>query len=78
MSKVYYTPCNVEHEVSSHGELMPLTITRASINLEGGGKTVIDLDKPVEAYIWIVYDENNLLEDMHCTLNADEFASNQS
>ena len=75
LTECVYKPCGEVHDVSAHGELQTITITEY-LQKKGGSK--ITLDEPINCYFWVEMDENNIMQDGHCTLNADGFQSNKS
>ena len=74
LDRAVYTPCGKVHDVSAHGELLTITITDGRLE----GKKKVALEEPINCYYWAEYDENGVMTDGHCTLNADGFQSNKS
>lgn len=74
LERAVYTPCGKVHDVSANGELLTITITDGRLE----GKKKVALEEPIECYYWAEYDENGVMLDGHCTLNADGFQSNKS
>ena len=74
LSQCVYTPCGKEHDVSAHGELLNITITDGRLE----GKKKVALEEPIDCYFWAEYDEEGVMLDGHCTLNADGLQRNMS
>ena len=74
LSRCVYSPCGKVHDVSAHGELLKITIKDGRLE----GKQYVTLDEPFDCYFWAEYDENGVMLDGHCTLNADGLQSNKS
>lgn len=77
----YYSPCGEKHDVSIHGELVEHTFTQGYKPDENGKYNTnirIDLAEPINCYVWYVYNEDGLLEDVHATMTREGFQSNKS
>ena len=77
MSRAVYTPCGKIHDVNANGELLEITITHGRIMVDGK-KTRVPLEEPIDCYYWAEYDEQNRMEDGHCTMTRECFTSNKS
>ena len=75
---VSYKPCGKTHDVSSHGELLEITIHDGTAMVDGVKTKNHPLETAITCYFWAEYDEANVMQDGHCTLNADGFQSNKS
>ena len=74
LERAVYSPCGEIHDVNAHGELLEITITHGRLE----GKKKVALEEPINCYFWAEYDEQNRMEDGHCTMNRDGFVSNKS
>ena len=74
LSRCVYNPCGEVHDVSAHGELLQITITKGRLT----GKKQVTLEEPINCYFWAEYDEDGVMLDGHCTMTRDGLVSNKS